>query len=130
MTNQEAEFISLVSQLDEAKNLFGNTILDLNDITVDPKAILLEHDYTQEMIDEYDEEYVFSIDEGSMWSFYLTGLVTEWVTDYDYASGPFEGPYTQDDIDYLKALNAFMAKYEDLDWNSEKANKIIQEFNN
>ena len=72
MTNQEAEFISLVSQLDEAKNLFGNTILDLNDITVEPKAILLEHDYTQEMIDEYDEEYVFSIDEGSMWSFYLT----------------------------------------------------------
>ena len=69
MTNQEAEFISLVSQLDEAKNLFGNVILDLNDITVEPKSILLEHDYTQEMIDEYDEEYVFSIDEGSMWSF-------------------------------------------------------------
>lgn len=130
MTSQEAEFISLVSQLDEAKNLFGNVILDLNDITVEPKSILLEHDYTQEMIDEYDEEYVFSIDEGSMWSFYLTGIVTEWVTDYDYASGPFEGPYTQDDIDYLKALNAFMAKYEDLDWNSEKANKIILEFNN
>ena len=82
------------------------------------------------MIDEYAEEYVFSIDSGSMWSFYLTGLVTEWVTDYDYASGPLEGPYTQDDIDYLKALNAFMTSYEDLDWNSEKANKIIQEFNN
>lgn len=130
MTEQETELLVKEYQLEEAKAVFGKAILDLNDITVEPKSILLEHDYTQEMIDEYAEEYVFSIDSGSMWSFYLTGLVTEWVTDYDYASGPFEGPYTQDDIDYLKALNAFMASYEDLDWNSEKANKIIQEFNN
>lgn len=130
MTNQEIELRTMEHQLEEAKSLFGNAILDLNYITVEPKSILLEKGYTQEYLDEYDEEYLFSIDNASGWSFYLTGLVTEWVTDYDYASGPFEGPYTQEDIDYLKALNAFMAKYEDLDWDVEKANKIIQDFNN
>ena len=130
MTEQKTELLVKEYQLKEAKAVFGKAILDLNDITVEPKSILLEHGYTQEYLDEYDEEYLFSIDNASGWSFYLTGLVTEWVADYDYASGPFEGPYTQDDIDYLKALNAFMASYEDLDWNSEKANKIIQEFNN
>ena len=130
MTEQETELLTKKRQLDEAKTLFGNDITDLNDITVEHKSILLEQGYTQEYLDEYDEEYLFSIDSASGWSFYLTGLVTEWVADYDYARGPFEGLDTQEDVDYLKALNAFMAKYEDLDWNVEKANKLIQEFNN
>ena len=118
MTEQE----KMKAQLKEAQALFGNKISVLNDIKVvrwgDLK--LLEP--------VSDIEYVFSLD--GVWSGYLTGIVTEWTTDYDYASGVFEEPYTQDTVEYLETLNNFMTYYDDLDWNFDKAQTIISQVKN
>lgn len=117
MTKQE-----MIAQLKEAQALFGNEISVLHDITVVPweDLNLLEP--------VYDIDYAFSLD--GVWSGYLTGMVTEWVADYDYDSGVFEEPYTEETVNYLEALNDFMTYYNDLDWNFDKAHAIISQVKN
>lgn len=118
MTEQE----KMTAQLKEAQELFGKEITVLNDIKVVPweDLKLLEP--------VYDIEYAYSLD--GVWSGYLTGIVTEWMTDYDYDSGVFEEPYTQETVNDLEALNKFMTYYDDLDWDFNKAHAVISQVKN
>lgn len=115
------------SQLHEAQQKFGDDLPELNYITVEPSSILLDHGYTQEDVENFCEEYIFTIDDVSMWSGYLTGLITEYFTDYDYESGVFERPYDQRTIDTMIVLNRVMHYYNDRDWDRKKADLAIKE---
>jgi len=117
------------TQLATAKEKYGDWI-ELQRVKVSPIEGLLNVGYGQDFIDDnnLDMPYVFEIEDFSDWSGYLTDLMINWHTDYDFASGAFE-TFTKDDKKMLIVMNAFMKEFDDQNWDFEKANEHIKAIN-
>ena len=114
------------TQLATAKEKYGDWV-ELGMVKVSPIEGLLNVGYDQDFIDDnkLDTPYVFEIEDFSDWSGYLTGLMIDWHTDYDFESGAFE-TLTKDDKKMLITMNAFMKEFDDRNWDFEKANEHIK----
>lgn len=121
MNAQEME-----TQLVTAKAKYGD-LVELQMVSVSPIEGLLNVGYDQDFIDDNkpDMPYVFEIEDFSDWSGYLTDLMINWHTDYDFASGAFE-TLTKDDKKMLITMNAFMKEFDDRNWDFEKADEHIK----
>lgn len=114
------------TQLVTAKEKYGDW-LELQAVKVSPIEGLLNVGYDQDFINDnkLDMPYVFEIEDFSDWSGYLTDLMINWHTDYDFESGAFE-TFTKDDKEMLITMNAFMKEFGDQNWDFEKANEHIK----
>jgi len=114
------------TQLATAKEKYGDWI-ELQRVKVSPIEGLLNVGYDQDYIDDNnpDMPYVFEIEDFSDWSGYLTDLMINWHTDYDFESGAFE-TFTKDDKQMLITMNTFMKEFGDRNWDFEKANEHIK----
>jgi len=114
------------TQLATAKEKYGDWI-ELQHVKVSPIEGLLNVGYDQDYIDDNksDMPYVFEIEDFSDWSGYLTDLMINWHTDYDFDSGAFE-TFTKDDKKMLITMNAFMKEFNDRNWDFEKADEHIK----
>lgn len=115
------------AQLATAKEKYGDW-LELQSVKVSPIEGLLKVGYDQDFIDDnkLDMPYVFEIEDFSDWSGYLTDLMINWHTDYDFESGAFE-TLTKDDKKMLITMNAFMKEFDDRNWDFEKADEHIKD---
>lgn len=114
------------TQLATAKEKYGDWV-ELQSVKVSPIEGPLNVGYDQDFIDDNkpDMPYVFEIEDFSDWSGYLTDLMINWHTDYDFESGAFE-TFTKDDKKMLITMNDFMKEFDDLNWDFEKANEHIK----
>jgi len=114
------------TQLSTAKEKYGDWV-ELDMVKVSPIGGLLNVGYDQDYIDDNnpDMPYVFEIEDFSDWSGYLTDLMINWHTDYDFESGAFE-TFTKDDKQMLITMNTFMKEFGDRNWDFEKANEHIK----
>ena len=114
------------TQLVTEKEKYGDWV-ELQKVKVSPIEGLLNVGYDQDYIDDNkpDMPYVFEIEDFSDWSGYLTDLMINWHTDYDFESGAFE-TFTKDDKEMLITMNAFMKELDDRNWDFEKANEHIK----
>ena len=114
------------TQLATAKSKYGD-LVELQMVKVSPIEGLLNVGYDKDFIDDnkLDMPYVFEIEDFSDWSGYLTDLMINWHTDYDFDSGAFE-TFTKDDKKMLITMNAFMKEFNDLNWDFEKTNEHIK----
>lgn len=114
------------TQLATAKEKYGDWV-ELQSVKVSPIEGLLNVGYNQDYIDDNksDMPYVFEIEDFSDWSGYLTDLMINWHTDYDFDSGAFE-TFTKDDKQMLITMNAFMKEFDDRNWDFKKANEHIK----
>jgi len=114
------------TQLATAKEKYGDWI-ELQRVKVSPIEGLLNVGYDQDYIDDNksDMPYVFEIEDFSDWSGYLTDLMINWHTDYDFETGAFE-TFTKDDKQMLITMNTFMKEFGDRNWDFEKANEHIK----
>lgn len=125
--------------LTQATEKYGKQLPILNDVRVASVKKLANDNYFQFFVgdeqDDLDVTHVYTIVNTSVWYGYLTGLLLEWYTDEDFASGVFEDidrdeKELNDTIAKIEALNELMEEYQDRNWDIEYSRQKLEEYEN